>query len=203
MKNGMEKICIFCGSAMGSSLEYVRQVQEIGSILAKNNITLVYGGGNIGLMGELAQTVLDHGGRVVGIIPQKIVDMIGKYCLEERGLCTLHVVNDMHTRKRMMYDNADGFIILPGGIGTAEEFFEIYSWYQLGYHLKPIGVLNVDGYYDHLFHFLDHMTEHGFLGKRHRDMLVVEKSPRELVEKLVSHEVVYIDKLHPDGSRVR
>ena len=195
MKNGISKLCIFCGSAMGSSLEYIRQAQEIGTLLAKNEITLVYGGGNIGLMGELAQTTLDHGGRVVGVIPQKIYDMIGHLCLHERGLSKLHVVDDMHTRKRMMYDISDGFIVLPGGIGTIEEFFEIFTWYQLGYHLKPIGMLNVEGYFDHLYRFLDHMTDHGFLGSRHRDMLVVENNPHGLVEKLLEHEVEYIDKL--------
>lgn len=195
MKTSINKICIFCGSAMGSSLEYIRQAQEIGILLAKNEITLVYGGGNIGLMGELAQTTLDHGGRVVGVIPQKIYDMIGHLCLHEQGLSKLHVVDDMHTRKRMMYDISDGFIVLPGGIGTIEEFFEVFTWYQLGYHLKPIGMLNVEGYFDHLYRFLDHMTDHGFLGSRHRDMLVVENSPHRLVEKLLEHEVEYIDKL--------
>ncbi|MBN2323739.1 MAG: TIGR00730 family Rossman fold protein [Spirochaetes bacterium] len=195
----MAKLCIFCGSSVGSSLEYIRQAQEIGTILAKNGITLVYGGGNIGLMGELAQTTLDHGGRVVGVIPQKIYDMIGRLCLHERGLSTLHVVDDMHTRKRMMYDISDGFIVLPGGIGTIEEFFEVFTWYQLGYHLKPIGMLNVEGYFNHLYRFLDHMTTHGFLGKKHRDMILVDSSPQALVGKLLEHEVEYIDKLQSDA----
>jgi uncharacterized protein (TIGR00730 family) len=196
MNHSIKKLSVFCGSDTGSSLDFIRKAQEIGTLLAKNGITIVYGGGNIGLMGELARTALEHRGRVIGIIPKKIHDMVGHLSLLEPGLSELHVVDDMHTRKRMMYDISDGFVILPGGIGTVEEFFEIFTWYQLGYHLKPIGMLNVDNYFDHLYKFLDHMVGEGFLNRKHRDMLLVEQCPEMLIEKLLNHEVVYIDKLN-------
>jgi uncharacterized protein (TIGR00730 family) len=195
MKNSIKKLCVFCGSGTGSSLDYIRMAQEVGTLLAKNGITLVYGGGNIGLMGELARTTLEHGGRVIGVIPKKIHDMVGHLALLEPGLSKLHIVDDMHTRKQMMYDISDGFVILPGGIGTVEEFFEIFTWYQLGYHLKPIGMLNVDNYYNHLLSFLDQMVREGFLSQKHREMLLVEDNPETLIKKLFTHEVVYIDKL--------
>jgi len=195
MKNSIKKLCVFCGSGLGNSLEFIRKAQDLGTLLANSGITLVYGGGNVGLMGELAQTVLEHGGSTIGVIPKKIHDMIGHLDLQDPGLSEIHVVEDMHVRKRMMYDLSDGFVILPGGIGTLEEFFEVFTWYQLGYHFKPIGMLNVDNYFDRLNSFLEHMVCQGFLSHKHHDMLLVEECPKLLVERLLNHEVVYIDKL--------
>ncbi len=185
----MNSLCIFCGSSLGARAFYADKARELGSQLASLGITLVYGGGGIGLMGELASTVLCRGGKVVGVIPKRIHESVDSFELTE-----LHVVEDMHARKAKMYSLADGFIILPGGIGTAEEFFEIYTWYQLGIHLKPIGLLNVEGYFAQLIGFIDAMVQEGFLKAAHREALVIENEPSVLLEQMKKKKVLYVRK---------
>ena len=165
-------------------------MRDLGAVLVANDLTLIYGGGSVGLMGELARSVLAGGGEGIGVIPKRIHEMVAALRLTE-----LHVVENMHERKAMMYDLSDAFIVLPGGIGTIEEFFEIFTWYQLGIHLKPIGLLNVRGYFDRLLDFVDHVVEEGFLKAAHRDVLVVEEHPEALVVELREKELVYVRKL--------
>ena len=186
MKKPLKQICVFCGSSSGTHPEYGQAVRDLGTVLVANDLTLIYGGGSVGLMGELARSVLAGAAEVIGIIPKRIHEMV-----EALRLTELHVMENMHERKAMMYDLSDAFIVLPGGIGTIEEFFEVFTWYQLGIHLKPIGLLNVHGYFDRLLDFVDHMVGEGFLKPEHRDVLVVESLIAELREK----ELLYIHKL--------
>ena len=190
MNRAFKRICVFCGSSPGKNDEYRITARELGKTLARSRITLVYGGGNVGLMGELAQSVLDHSGYVIGIIPKKIYQMVDHLELSE-----LHVVPDMHKRKSMMYELSDGFIILPGGTGTIEEFFEIFTWYQLGFHLKPMGLLNVNNYFLNLNSFLNHMVKEGFLKQEHKNVILVDQNPESLISKMRGQEVTYIHKL--------
>ena len=150
----MKSLCVFCGSSAGRDEAYVETARQLGRLLAERGITLVYGGGAIGLMGACAEACLAAGGKVVGIIPEHLMRMeVGSLDLTE-----LHVVKTMHERKAMMAELSDGFIVLPGGVGTMEEFFEVWTWGQLGIHRKPFGVLNVKGYYDALFSFIATMV---------------------------------------------
>jgi uncharacterized protein (TIGR00730 family) len=186
----LKRICVFCGSSFGSHGGYQQAVRELGRVLVEGHTTLVFGGGNVGLMGQLASTVLEGGGQVIGVMPKRIHAKVDTLPLTE-----LHVVENMHQRKAMMYDLSDAFVVLPGGIGTIEEFFEVFTWYQLGIHLKPIGLLNSGNYFDKLLGFIDHMVEEGFLKAPHRDTLVIEEDPRTLVGKLADQELIYIEKL--------
>ena len=190
MKQPLKQICVFCGSSSAANPEYRRAVRTMGSVFVENQLTLIYGGGSAGLMGELARSVLNGGGEAIGVIPRRIHEMV-----EALQLSRLHVVENMHERKALMYDLSDAFIVAPGGIGTIEEFFEVFTWYQLGIHLKPIGVLNVLGYFDKLLEFLDAVVSQGFLKPAHRDVLVVEQRAGTLIEKLRATELVYIEKL--------
>jgi len=191
MNKQLQRICVFCGSSSGVNREYSRTVRALGGVFAENELTLIYGGGSVGLMGELARSVLERGGEVIGVIPRRIHEMV-----EALQLTELHVVENMHERKAKMYDLSDAFIVLPGGIGTIEEFFEVYTWYQLGIHLKPFGLLDICGYFGKLLEFLEHMVAEGFLKPAHRDVLVVEEHPETLIARLREHELAYIDKLH-------
>jgi uncharacterized protein (TIGR00730 family) len=164
----MRHICVFCGSSPGAGTEYLRAAQELGGTLARRGITLVYGGARVGLMGQAARAAIQAGGQVVGVIPKSLVDME----VAETGITTLHVVGSMHERKALMAEISDGFIALPGGIGTIEEFFEILTWEQLGFHQKPCGLLNIQGYFDHLMAFLDGMLEQEFIDTGHRKMVL-------------------------------
>jgi uncharacterized protein (TIGR00730 family) len=190
MKKPLRKVCVFCGSSSGTQPEYGQAVRNLGAVLVSNGLTLIYGGGSVGLMGELARSVLAVGGQAIGVIPKRIHEMV-----EALRLTELHVVENMHERKAMMYDLSDAFIVLPGGIGTVEEFFEVFTWYQLGIHLKPVGLLNVHGYFDRLLDFVDHMVAEGFLKPEHRDTLVVEERPETLIVRLREKELLYIRKL--------
>ncbi len=190
MKKPLRQVCAFCGSSSGTQPEYGQAVRNLGTVLVSNGLTLIYGGGSVGLMGELARSVLAGGGQVIGVIPKRIHEMV-----EALRLTELHVVENMHERKAMMYDLSDAFIVLPGGIGTVEEFFEVFTWYQLGIHLKPVGLLNVHGYFDRLLDFVDHMVAEGFLKPEHRDALVVEERPETLIVRLREKELLYIRKL--------
>jgi uncharacterized protein (TIGR00730 family) len=190
MKRSIERICVFCGSSSGGNPEYERVVRVLGSVIARDDLTLIYGGGNVGLMGHLARAVLTGGGKVIGVIPRRIHEMV-----ETLQLTELHVMENMHERKAKMYDLSDAFIVLPGGIGTIEEFFEVFTWYQLGIHLKPIGLLNTQGYFDKLLEFLENVVAEGFLKPAHRNALVVEELPETLIRRLRRKRLVYVDKL--------
>ena len=190
MKKSLKQICVFCGSSSGANPEYRRAVRTLGSVFVENQLTLIYGGGSAGLMGELARSVVDGGGEAIGVIPRRIHEMV-----EALQLSRLHVVENMHERKALMYDLSDAFIVAPGGIGTIEEFFEVFTWYQLGIQLKPFGLLNIQGYFDELLGFLEKVVAEGLLKPAHRDVLVVEQCPEILIARLKAAELPYIDKL--------
>lgn len=180
----MKRICVFCGSSMGTRPAYAKAAVNLGKMLADSDIELVYGGGNVGLMGVVANACMAAGGKVTGIIPKALMELeVGHI-----NLTQLHVVNDMHERKAMMAQLSDAFIALPGGIGTMEEMFEVWTWGQLGFHKKPVGVLDVAGYYSHLHHFLDQMVSEGFLKERHRKMVAVEEDAAALLERLRQYQ---------------
>ena len=176
-------ICVFCGSASGRAPTYAAAARELGELLAKRGIGLVYGGGNVGLMGELADAVLDAGGRAIGVIPQQLVDRE----IAHGGLTELHVVENLHQRKALMAELADAFLTLPGGVGTMEELFEVWSWGRLGLHSKPCGLLNVDGYFDSLRTLIDQMVTEGFLESEYREMLLIEEQPNVLLDRLATY----------------
>lgn len=175
----IKSVCVFCGSSKGNDAVYVQAAKLLGKMLAEKNLRLVYGGGNIGLMKEIADAVLENGGNVVGVIPQSLMD----WELGHNGLSELKIVNSMHDRKKQMSDLSDAFIALPGGLGTLEELFEIATWAQLGIHSKPCGLLNVAGFYDHMRTFLNHMVEEGFLKRQQLDLIMVADSADELLAK--------------------
>jgi uncharacterized protein (TIGR00730 family) len=155
-------------------------VQDLASVLVERNLTLVYGGSRVGLMGTLADSVLEAGGEVIGVIPDRLFSKETPH----NGLTELRVVRSMHERKQVMSDLSDGFLALPGGVGTLEELTEIYTWGQLGLHRKPCGLLNVEGYFDHLIRFLDHAVREGFLKPVHRERLLVGEDPKILLDEL-------------------
>ena len=179
----MKSVCVFCGSRTGDDPAYEEAARALGETLARAGIELVYGGGHVGLMGVVADAALAAGGEVTGVIPEALVEReIG-----HTGLTELHVVGSMHERKAMMADLAEGFVALPGGTGTLEEFFEVLTWAQLGEHAKPCGLLNVAGYYEPLLAVFDHMVERGFLATHHRAMVLVETEPEALLERFENH----------------
>jgi uncharacterized protein (TIGR00730 family) len=178
----IRSVCVFCGSSAGRLPEYAAAARELGQLLAKRNLRLVYGGGNVGLMGILADAALAAGGQVIGVIPRHLMD-------KELGHidCTeLVIVGSMHERKAQMADLADAFVALPGGIGTFEELFEILTWGQLGLHAKPCGILDVAGYYQPLLALLDRATSEGFLRSEHRGLLLTETDPAALLAALAA-----------------
>jgi uncharacterized protein (TIGR00730 family) len=176
----MKRIGVYCGSNKGVRPEYAAAAQTLGALLAREKIELVYGGGSVGLMGIVADAALAQGGHVIGVIPQKlhIREII------HHGLPDLRIVKDMHERKAMMADLSDGFIALPGGYGTFEEFFEVLAWSQLGWHTKPFGLLNIAGFYSPLLQFLDHTRDEGFIRPLHRDLVLVADDPEQLLQQL-------------------
>jgi uncharacterized protein (TIGR00730 family) len=176
----LNRICVFCGTNTGSRPEYGAAARQLGQALADQGIELVYGGASVGIMGELADSVQEHGGHVTGIIPQQLVEKEAAHT----GIPNLIVVASMHQRKSQMADMSDGFIALPGGIGTLEGFFEILTWGQLGIHAKPSGILNVKGYFDGLTGFLDHAVREGFLTEEHRNHIIVETDPARLLDRM-------------------
>jgi uncharacterized protein (TIGR00730 family) len=180
MTHHFNRICVFCGTNAGSRPDYSAAARELGALLAAEGIELVYGGASVGIMGELADSVQEHGGHVTGIIPQQLIQKEEAH----RGIPDLIVVASMHQRKSRMADMSDGFIALPGGIGTLEGFFEILTWGQLGIHSKPCGVLNVVGYFDGLTGFLDHAVQEGFLTEVHRATIIVESDARRLLDAM-------------------
>ena len=179
---GMRRLCVFCGSSLGHNKAYAEMAEAMGALLARRGIGLVYGGGNVGLMGVIADAVIDHGGEVIGVIPQPLADRE----IAHARISELRVVDSMHTRKAMMAELADGFVAMPGGVGTFEEFFEVVTWTQLGVHRKPCGLLNVSGFYSPLAAFIDQAVSEGFIKPIHRAAIVVDDDPERLLDSLTS-----------------
>jgi uncharacterized protein (TIGR00730 family) len=179
----IKNVCVFCGANSGSEPAFGAAAQALGAELARAGRGLVYGGGRVGLMGILADAALAAGGSVIGVIPIAIANKE----IAHSGLTDLRVVDSMHTRKALMADLSDAFIALPGGLGTLEELFEVWTWGQLGLHRKPYGLLNVSGFFTPLLTFLDETTASGFIRQEHREMLVVETEPAALLERLDTH----------------
>ena len=186
----IKRICVFCGSSAGSRPEYRACAEELGAELTRRSIGLVYGGGNVGLMGAIADAVLAAGGEAVGVIPEHLMSReIG-----HKQLTKLHIVRSMHERKEMMADLSDAFIALPGGFGTLEEFFEVLTWSQLGLHLKPCGIVNVLGYYTPLLATLDHAVSERFLKPQNRALVLARETPAALLEALEEWRPVHVEK---------
>ena len=178
--NNVRRLAVYCGSASGSSAVFADATRATAKAMVSQSVDLVYGGGRLGLMGLIADSVLEGGGRVYGVIPQALVDIE----VAHLGLTELHTVANMHERKARMTDLADAFLALPGGIGTLDELFEAWSWNALGYHKKPFCLLNVEGYWDGMIEFIDHATESGFLSARRRSQLLVAQTPEQALELL-------------------
>ncbi|MFP5518962.1 MAG: TIGR00730 family Rossman fold protein [Bdellovibrionia bacterium] len=175
------RICVYCGAKNGSHQVYQETAKELGKMLAQSNIELVYGGGHVGLMGTIADSVIQNGGKVIGVIPQKLVDKEQAH----HSIQDLRIVEDMHQRKAMMANLSDAFIALPGGFGTLEELFEVLTWSQIGYHQKPIALINVNCFYDSLVKFIDHAIQEGFIFREHRELLKVVSTPQMALDSLL------------------
>jgi len=186
----LKRICVFCGSSEGSRPDYLQAATDLGQALVSRGIGLVYGGANVGCMGKIASTVLAGGGEVIGVIPESLE----KQEVANRDLKDLRVVKTMHERKALMNDLSHGFISMPGGLGTLEEFFEALAWGQLGIHRKPSGLLNVSNFYGKLMDFLDHTVAEAFMQDQHRDMLLVHEDPSELLDLFENYQP-------PDGDK--
>ncbi|MFS0738264.1 TIGR00730 family Rossman fold protein [Sphingomonas sp. 1P06PA] len=179
----MKRLAVYCGSRPGTDPAYAEAAVALGRTLAARGIGVVYGGGRLGLMGLVADSALEAGGEVIGVIPEVLRDAE----VAHRGCTELHIVGTMHQRKQMMTDLADGFVTIPGGTGTMDELFEALSWAQLGYHEKPVGLLNVGGFYDHLIAFMDKVVDAGFLRPAHRANLIEADDIETLLEKFADH----------------
>ncbi len=185
-----KRLCVFCGSSHGANPAYAEAAKHLGGELARRGVALVYGGGNVGLMGVVADGVLDAGGQVIGVIPEVLMAKE----LGHKGVQDLRVVKTMHERKAMMAELSDGFIAMPGGIGTFEEFFEIVTWAQLGFHSKPCALLNVNGFYDPLLHLIDHAITENFVKPKQRDLVLVEPDFSKLLDRMANHHVPHEPK---------
>lgn len=186
----LNKICVFCGSNEGNDLEIISDAKELGKALAKEDVTLIYGAAKIGIMGHIAEAVLSNGGKVIGVIPEflKLKEVV------HLGLTDLITTENMHQRKLKMQELSDGFITLPGGFGTFEELFEIITWAQLGLHQKPIGLLNINGFYDELILMLEKMVKKGFLSVENYELLIVEDQIGNLLRKMKGHKPTQVPK---------
>ena len=186
----VRRVCVYCGSGVGGQDGYAEAARALGRALVERGMGLVFGGGRIGMMGVLAQTVLAGGGEAIGVIPKDLMDK----GLGLTSVTSLRVVETMHARKALMAELADAFIAMPGGFGTAEEFFEALTWAQLGLHTKPCGLLNVHGYFDDLIRFVDHAVHEQFIDPANRCLLLVDDSPERLLDKLGSWKLPAVDK---------
>lgn len=186
----MNRITVFCGSSNGINPEFLRKAKLLGAKLTERNITLVYGGAKVGLMGALADSVLNSNGEVIGVIPH----FLRKKEVVHEGLTKLILVESMHDRKTIMNDHSDGVIALPGGFGTIEELFEMLTWAQLGLHEKPIGILNVAGYYDFLLNFMENMVDQGLLKQTNREMVLVDEDVEQLLDKMEHYRAPTVTK---------
>lgn len=178
------RVAVYCGSSSGNNPEFVAATQALGKYLAEQNIDVVYGGGKVGLMGTIADSVLAHGGKVYGVIPEHLKDKE----IAHQHLTKLDVVADMHERKALMAEMADAFIALPGGAGTLEEIFEVWTWGQLGHHSKPCAFYNINGFYDQLISMIDNMSSSGFLKAQYADMLIHTHDPQQLLSAINSYQ---------------
>ncbi len=191
----MKRVCVFCGSSVGTSPAYAEAATALGALLASRGIGLVYGGGNVGLMGVIADAALAAGGEVIGVIPRALADRE----VAHTGLADLRVVDSMHTRKAMMAELSDAFIAMPGGVGTFEELFEAVTWTQLGLHRKACGLLNVEGFYSPLVAFIDQAVTEGFIRPVHRTAIVVDDDPARLLDTLATIDLPDVPKwIKPD-----
>ncbi len=186
----MRRICVYCGSNTGTRPDYAEAAKNLAEVLVRRDLELVYGGAAKGIMGVIADTVLEHGGTAHGVIPKSLDEKE----IAHGGLTQLHVVASMHERKSMMAELSDGFIALPGGFGTLEEIIEILTWGQLQFHDKPCGVLNVSGYFDHLMAYLDHAEREGFLRAENRQMLLQDTDPAGLIRQFERYKAPHVDK---------
>lgn len=186
----MKSICVYCGSSAGSSEVYSSAARALAASLVRRQLALVYGGGNVGLMGVLADEVMRLGGQVTGVIPQALMDKeVG-----HTGLSKLHIVRNMHERKALMAELSDGFIAMPGGIGTLEELFEMFTWLQLGFHEKPLGLLNTEHFYDGLIAFLQQTVDTRFLKPEHLELLINEADPDRLIQRFFDFQPMHLNK---------
>ena len=185
------RVCVFSGSRMGSDPAFKRAASALGTVLAERNIELVYGGGSVGLMGVIADSILSGGGRATGVLPE----FLATKELMHKGLTDLFITQDMHTRKAKMAELSDAFIAMPGGLGTFEELFEMVTWSQLGVHAKPIGLLNTNGFYQPLIDMIDHTIAAGFIHESHRQLMIAEQDPSTLLTKLQTQPVLSFQKV--------
>ena len=193
----MKSVAVYCGSSSGNQEIYTQQAREMGRELARRGLTLVYGGGCVGLMGTIADAVLAEGGKVIGVIPGFLADKE----LSHKGCTELHVVETMHQRKLLMADLAEGFVAMPGGFGTLEELFEVLTWGQLGLHGKPVGLLNTQGFYDALLALLDHMSAEAFLRAENRGQVLQNVSAAALLDAMEAYQPLRLEKwLTPERS---
>ena len=186
----MQSICVFCGSNIGANPAYAEAARDLGRRIAGRGLRLVYGGAKVGLMGALADAAMAAGGQVTGIMPIALVEKE----IAHAGLTELRTVGSMHERKAMMSDRSDAFLGLPGGAGTLEEVFEVWTWGQLGHHRKPVGLLNVAGFYDRLAAFLDHQVNERFVREEHRRMLTIKADPEAILDGFASYEPPQVTK---------
>ncbi len=186
----MKRICVFCGSSMGTNPAYAEAAKRLGAALARRTLELVYGGGTVGLMGTVANAALEAGGRVIGVIPKAL--QLRE--LAHVNLSSLHVTGSMHERKAKMAELSQGFIALPGGLGTLEEFAEIVTWAQLGIHARPCGLLDVEGYWRPFVAFLDHAVEEGFVSALHRGLIMIDSDPDALLDRFAAWKAPEIEK---------
>lgn len=186
----MRRLCVFCGSSTGNQPAYAEAARALGALLARRGIGLVYGGGNVGLMGIIADAVMAHGGEAIGVIPETLAERE----IAHTGITELRIVDSMHTRKAMMAELADGFVAMPGGVGTFEEFFEVVTWTQLGVHRKPCGLLNVKAFYTPLAAFIDQAVSEGFIKPVHRAFIIVDSDPARLLDSLATVELPVVPK---------
>jgi uncharacterized protein (TIGR00730 family) len=186
----MKSVAVYCGASAGTNEVYTQQALAMGQALAERGFTLIYGGGRVGLMGAIADSVMQHGGKAIGVIPDFLADKE----LAHTGITELHIVKSMHERKLLMAELAEGFVAMPGGYGTMEELFEVLTWGQLGLHRKPIGVLNVEGYYDHLLRALDHMADEGLLRRENRQQLLSNPNPHGMLDEMLAYQPLDLEK---------
>ena len=186
----MKRICVYCGSSPGRHPAFLSNAGVLAKEFVEQSIGLVYGGASVGIMGKIADEVIKAGGEVIGVVPQALVD----YEVSHDGLSELKVVSSMHERKALMAELSDGFIALPGGLGTLEELFEVWTWSQLGFHNKPIALLNTENYYAHLLAFLNNAVDQAFVKDMHRDMLLVSDKPADLLGMMASYQPPKMDK---------
>lgn len=186
----MKNVCVYCGSSSGKRQAYSEAARLLADELVRHNMDLVYGGASVGIMGEIADAVLAAGGRVIGVMPRALVEKE----VQHEGLTELLVVDSMHARKLKMAEISDGFIAMPGGLGTLEELFEILTWGQLGFHQKPCALLNIEGYYDKLSAFLDHAVDERFIKAIHSHMLLIEDKPSQILQSMLAYQPPTEDK---------